>query len=212
LNTEPGELGVLLTIDPGGDPLAYPTPDDGLYVMLIDDGTFRTYDSTGSVTFELATGVVNMLTAAGDEASGRLAFGSPFPIGPDATGAVVIDPASGDFHVVPDVGSVARLSFARNGELLAVMSTDGTVRLWDVERQDFGGVIWDGTGAGPDSPLWYDESTDALWVSSSGRLLLLPLSPQRWVERACELVGRDFTQDEWDRFVPGDELLQSSCV
>ena len=28
----------------------------------------------------------------------------------------------------------------------------------------------------------------------------------------CEIVGRDFTQAEWDRFVPGGEPLQSSCL
>jgi len=48
-------------------------------------------------------------------------------------------------------------------------------------------------------------------VSTSGKLLRVPLTPKRWVQRACELVGRDFTQDEWERFVPGDDLLVSAC-
>ena len=31
-------------------------------------------------------------------------------------------------------------------------------------------------------------------------------------ERACEVVGRDFTDEEWDRLVPGDVALQSACA
>ncbi|MEE8492018.1 MAG: hypothetical protein V3S60_10270, partial [Acidimicrobiia bacterium] len=100
----------------------------------------------------------------------------------------------------------------RNGELLVIITLDGTVRVWDVERHEYVGVIWDGTGAEIGTPLWYDEAADSVWLSIPGRIVRLPLSPQRWVDRACELAGRDFTQEEWDRFVPGDQPLQSACA
>jgi hypothetical protein len=73
-------------------------------------------------------------------------------------------------------------------------------------------LMWEGSGAVIGSPSWYDESTDSIWTGSSGKLLQLPLDPGRWVERACEVVGRDFTQEEWDRLVPGDGSLQSACA
>ena len=89
---------------------------------------------------------------------------------------------------------------------------DGTVRLWDVVREEFAGLVWNGSGQGsPASPSWYDEATGTIWVASSGKYLQIPLDPERSVERACEIISRDLTQDEWDRFVPGNEPLRSAC-
>ncbi|MFT7476317.1 MAG: hypothetical protein ACI81L_003267 [Verrucomicrobiales bacterium] len=83
--------------------------------------------------------------------------------------------------------------------------------LWDVERRTSAGVVWDGSGIAGNSS-WFDDSTNSLWVSTSAKVLQIPLDPERWVERACEVVGRELTQDEWDLFVPGDDQLESACV
>jgi hypothetical protein len=86
------------------------------------------------------------------------------------------------------------------------------VRLWDVEREQYAGLVWNGSGqASTASPSWYDEATETMWVASSGKYLGIPLNPERWVERACQIVSRDLTQAEWDRFVPGNEPLRSAC-
>jgi hypothetical protein len=58
---------------------------------------------------------------------------------------------------------------------------------------------------------WYDDESESLWLGTSGKLLQVPMNPHGWIDRACELVGRDFTQDEWDRFVPGNLPLRSAC-
>lgn len=55
------------------------------------------------------------------------------------------------------------------------------------------------------SPSWYDPETDSVWVATSGLLMEVPLDPQRWVREACDLVGRDLTDDEWERWIPGDD-------
>ena len=83
--------------------------------------------------------------------------------------------------------------------------------LWDVERNQSAGLVWDGSSTAGGSPSWYDEATETIWVSTSGKLLQIPLNPERWIEPACEIVGRDLTQDEWDRLVPGGGLVQSAC-
>ena len=211
VNSNPGELEVLLTVEVEGDALAHPTPDDGLYVVLPERGTFQTYDKSGSVTDQLEIGLWNLYSAATDESSGKLAFAGAGSIGPIATGTAIVDPATGDMQIVPDASLVANLTFARNGELLVIVSLDGSVRLWDVEQRANAAVILNGSIGDQGAPLWYDETTDSIWIQSSSRLERLPLSPERWTERACEIVGRDFTQEEWDRFVPGDQPLQSSC-
>jgi hypothetical protein len=73
--------------------------------------------------------------------------------------------------------------------------------------------LWDGRGAEPYAALWHDDATGPLWLDGGGnRLVNLSLSPEVWIERACNIVGRDFAHDdEWERFVPGDEPLTSAC-
>ncbi|MFT7649043.1 MAG: hypothetical protein ACI8Y4_003799 [Candidatus Poriferisodalaceae bacterium] len=60
-------------------------------------------------------------------------------------------------------------------------------------------------------PILYHAGVRTPWVSSSGKYLQIPLNPERWIERACEIISRDLTTDEWDRFVPGDELVRPAC-
>jgi WD40 repeat protein len=169
------------------------------------DGTLHTYNANGEPIGEIETGARDALVNTMDPSTGLLAVAS-------APGAVVvIDPASGKVEPLPGNDSVANLGFARGGQLLVITGFDGTVRVWDLVRQASAGLVWDGTGAGLSSPSWYDESSDSIWVFTSGRLLEVPLDPQRWVERACEIVGRDLTPEEWERYVPGDEAPQSVC-
>lgn len=57
----------------------------------------------------------------------------------------------------------------------------------------------------------YDADTGLLAPVSSGQILQFSLDPDRWIEQACEFVGRDFTQAEWDQYVPGDGPPVSAC-
>jgi hypothetical protein len=50
-----------------------------------------------------------------------------------------------------------------------------------------------------------------VWVATTEGLLEFSVDPDRWIERACEFVGRDMSQEEWDEYVPGDEPRQSAC-
>ena len=200
LNTTPGELEVLLTIETRGDPGSAPSPDGGL-IIAQDNGTLQSYDSSGALVAEGEAGLFNLAIAVTDPSTGLVAFGGWFDGGVD-TGAIIVDPETLAVQEIPDVGLVANLTFLQ----------DGTVRLWDVESAQFVRDLWDGRGAEPYAALWYDDSTDSLWFDGGGnRLVNVSLAPEVWVERACDIVGRDFTQEEWDRFVPGDEPLASAC-
>lgn len=59
--------------------------------------------------------------------------------------------------------------------------------------------------------LWSDETTHTIWVGIGNEIVQIPVTPEGWAARACEIVGRDLTQDEWDRWVPGDQALRSAC-
>ena len=180
-----------------------PTPGGGLHVLL-DDGALRTYDRAGNRTSEIETGLADASVASADPSTGLVAFGGE-------NGAVVVDPATESVLRVTDVGAVTSLGFARDGTVLVVVEVDGTVRLWDTVRAALIGTLWTGNGTASPSPTWYDESNDTVWVATSSKILEFSLDPARWVERACELVARDLTPDEWERLVPGDAPQRPAC-
>ena len=204
VSLERSKSGVLLTVETSNGAAVHPTLDGGLHVLDVD-GTLRTYDAAGVLTGEVATGAEDVRVIALDPSSGKLAIGAR------AGGVFIVNPATQDVEIVPEADQASNLGFGRNGELLAIAGLDGTVRLWDVQRGASAGVVWDGTGAVTGASPWYDETTESLWMGSSGKLLQVPMNPQAWVERACEIVGRDLTQDEWDRLVSRDQPLQSAC-
>ena len=169
------------------------------------DQNLSTYDSSGVLINEVNIGTGNgggHITI--DSASGRLAISGLADV-------VLIDPATGEVEQLTGSGLAISLEFARSGEFLAITGFDGAVRLWDVVRGESAGLLLDGTGSVDGVSLWYDEATDSLWANTSGKIQQIPLNPERWIERACEVVGRDLTQDEWDRFVPGEGEVQSAC-
>ncbi len=202
---DPGSAGILFSLEAPDGYTAHPSLDGGIHVFD-EDGTMHSYDENGQPTGRIETGAAVALVNTMDATTGVLALASNAN-----SEVVVVDPSTGTVARLPEQNAVANLGFARNGQLLVITGFDGTVTVWDLERHAPAGLVWDGTGVRPSSPPWYDP-TESLWVYTSGRLLEIPLSPERWVERACDIVGRDLTPDEWERFVPGDEPVQSACV
>lgn len=210
-------LRVALTIPAPTAATAHRSADGGVHV-LDSNGRLHTYDRNGSLVSEMIIAErdwspfrvdprrnIGTLISL-DPSSGRLAM--PGLLGE----ALIVDPSTGEVQVLTNVDAVRTVTFARNGELLVILSEDGSVSLWDLERGQSAGKVWTGNGLGGSSATWYDESTDSIWVATSGKLIQVPLDPAGWVARSCEIVGRGFTQDEWDRFVPGDEPVQSACA
>ena len=206
VSLEPGSAGILFSVDAPDGYTAHPSLDGGIHVFD-EDGTMHSYDENGEPTGRVETGAAFAQINTMDATTGVLAL---------ASGAndevVVVDPSTGTVERLPERNAVANLGFARDGQLLVITGFDGTVTVWDLERNAPAGLVWDGTGVRPSSPSWYDPTTESIWVYTSGRLVEIPLSPERWVERACDIVGRDLTADEWERFVPGDEPVQSACA
>ncbi|MDH3247398.1 MAG: protein kinase [Acidimicrobiia bacterium] len=183
--------------------VVHPTLDGGVHFAPVT-GPLSTYDATGMLVSEIEVGH-EMYNIVNLSEKGVLAVAA------EGRRLLLIDTTTGEIELVPTLDGVANLGFGRDGELLAVTGFDGTVRLWGVERRDWAGLIWDGEGAVRGSPSWYDPETESMWLFATGKLLQAPLNPERWIEKACEVVGRGFTQDEWDRYVPGDEPLTSAC-
>jgi WD40 repeat protein len=99
-----------------------------------------------------------------------------------------------------------------DGRTIATSGTDGAVTLFDVER----GLVRalplpasdePGTGYAHLLPE-PDEELVVLSGNRSGRRY--PMEPSVWLEQACAIVGRDLTQAEWDRYLPGRDY-QPTC-
>ena len=204
VDLSPAQPRPLFEVDAPGASTAHPSVDGGVHV-LDADGTLRTYDAAGDLVSDFETGATGVAIITLDPSSRTLAVGS------NPGGVVLIDTETGDVERLPGGDSITNLGFARDGAMLVITGADGTVRLWDVERGAPAGLVWDGTGSVFSSPSWYDPETDSIWVATSGLLMEVPLDPQRWIDEACELVGRDLTQDEWERWIPDGGTPRSAC-
>jgi WD40 repeat protein len=201
---DPDGPSIVMSVEVPDSGFAIPSVDGGVHVLDVD-GTMFTFDRAGDLVGEIETGLRDVWAAAVDPASGRVAIASSI------VGVAIVDPRTDDVQEPTTTDVIVNLGFARDGQYLALTSRDGTVRLWDVERQTSAGLVWDGSGARILTNSWYDETSDSIWITTSGRLIEVPLDPEVWVERACAVVGRDFTDDEWDRLVPGDGPRRSAC-
>jgi WD40 repeat protein len=107
------------------------------------------------------------------------------------------------------LGSVA---FDCAGRTLATSAFDGKVRLWDLASQREIGVALPGAGSGTGTNISaFDPSGKHLIaLYDSGAAFLWDMDPERWKERACTIVGRSLTRDEWQELLPG-RRYQPAC-
>lgn len=208
--------GGVVVVDLAAGRLAGP-PVDLPRFEAVDQGRSVALSDDGAVAAVLRTAEVLLVDADTGEVRSRAPLGSASSTAQDGTAVAW----AGDEVVVG--GLDGRLSFLDGrtlepvappreaaagfvidllalGPVLASLGSDGEVRLWDV-------ASWQPIGL----PLveehsWGFLSGDAqelsVWLEGAdegtGRLRRLPLEPEAWVARACSLVSRQLTRDEWD--------------
>jgi WD40 repeat protein len=111
----------------------------------------------------------------------------------------------------PMVGSwvPSSLALSRDGKMLAVGSFDGTIVLWNVAtREPLGQPLTGHTGwvhsvaFNPNGKILASGSTD-------GTILIWDVDPESQIEKACQRVGRNFTQAEWKTYFAGEPYRQT---
>jgi WD40 repeat protein/class 3 adenylate cyclase len=102
---------------------------------------------------------------------------------------------------------VRAVRFSPDGRLAVVGTTEGPVVLFDVASRQPLGEPLAGHAGGVYAVAFAENGTRVASGGADGRVLVWDVRP--WVDegvlrqRACDLVGRNLTRSEWDRFLPG---------
>jgi len=102
------------------------------------------------------------------------------------------------------------LSFSPDGKTLASSGTDSKIFLYDVST---GGLL--GGAFGPDRNSWLyaeyrHDRNELVGYFDDGSMVRWDIDPRSQRRTACKIAGRDMTQREWDRLLPG-RPFQSVC-
>jgi WD40 repeat protein len=108
------------------------------------------------------------------------------------------------------------IDLADDGTLLVTASQSSQARLWDLKAEaPLGAALPDpGLGwiAGGRVPPLPALSSDGQYLAMTGAngTVIWSLDPQLWRDRACQLAGRNMTQNEWVN-VMGDIPYSATC-
>ncbi|HEU5035039.1 MAG TPA: AAA family ATPase [Mycobacteriales bacterium] len=106
--------------------------------------------------------------------------------------------------VLTEPAPVSSIAVSPDGERFAVSGgSSGGLKIWDAATlQQFGATFPGGAGTwgnvaytpdGANVVVAYGDGTAAVW----------PASVAAWMQHACAVAGRNFTHEEWSRFVTG---------
>jgi WD40 repeat protein len=125
-----------------------------------------------------------------------------------ATGRMVGDPLRGPQR------RIIHLRFSPDGSVLAATVEDSTAHIWDVET---------GLALGPrfqfdvetvnrqTSLAFSPDGSRMLTAGRNGDVIAWDLDPERLVDHACQLAGRNLVRGEWDRYMPDGMEYRKTC-
>jgi DNA-binding SARP family transcriptional activator/WD40 repeat protein len=104
------------------------------------------------------------------------------------------------------------LDYSDDGELLVSAAEDGGVSLWDATTLDLLGTVYaphqrDPVPAGAQ---FIGDSHDVAIASYDGKVYRWETDLDRAIDFACQMAGRDLTDEEWEEFLPA-QPYQSVC-
>ena len=123
-----------------------------------------------------------------------------------STGEVVtIDLSTGDQRRSAAVGAeVLWLNYSDDGELLVSGAEDGGVSLWDATTLELMGTVHPprhGTAV-PSGAQFIGDTHDVAIASYDGTVYRWDTSLERALDFACQMAGRDLTEQEWAQVLP----------
>jgi len=108
--------------------------------------------------------------------------------------------------------AVLWLNYSDDGELLVSGAEDGAVSLWDAGTLDLLGTVYPPTRGKPvpAGAQFIGDSHDVAIASYDGAVYRWETDLGQAIAFACQMAGRDLTQQEWEEFLPA-QPYQSVC-
>ncbi|MFA0964244.1 hypothetical protein AB9P05_20720 [Roseivirga sp. BDSF3-8] len=106
---------------------------------------------------------------------------------------------------------ISAINFFQGGKFLATASLDGSVQLWimgQLDKQPFVlkdhySYVWD--------IMFSPDGKYLLTANRSGVIKSWPVTPDLLAEKFCDLLQRNLTSQEWDRYVAEDIPYDDTC-
>jgi DNA-binding SARP family transcriptional activator/WD40 repeat protein len=104
------------------------------------------------------------------------------------------------------------LDYSEDGELLVSGAEDGGVSLWDASTLDLLGTVHPPRRGKevPSGAQFIGDSHDVAIASYDGTVYRWETDLDRALDFACQMAGRDLTEDEWAEFLPA-QPYESVC-
>ena len=190
LQTGPTRYGAL-AVSHDGQLLAVSRPDGNDLVIDLKTGqvrrTLHPLGADETVSFAFAP---NGTLATGTE-GGIVQLWNPI------TGEQVAGPVA-----VAD-GPVTSIAFDRTGQRFTTGGHDGTVKLWSASTLQQAGATLNTEQDASTTAAFEPSGAALIVVDDHGNGFTWPTSIAAWEQRACTVAGRNFTRQEWSRFVTG---------
>ena len=111
------------------------------------------------------------------------------------------------------LNQVTGVAISPDEKMIATGSADKSVILWDItnlenplQRVVFQGhsstILYGG--------IFFSADGKTLISASEDEVILWDIDPQSWIERACNIAGRNFNPQEWIKFI-GEESYHLTC-
>jgi WD40 repeat protein len=180
-----------IAFHPNGKSLAVGLDDDRVVIVDAETGRIRrTLHALGepitTVTFApdgtLATGAWSGIVQLWDPSTGRQ-LGHPVLVAASPVASLAFDPTGA--------------TFATTG------GSDGVLKLWTRASLQQFGSDFPATAGTWGNALYTRDGTRIIVVFGNGRGFVWPARVAAWEDHACAVAGRNFTREEWSRFVAG---------